>query len=386
MVDDRENLHFGALAIKLGFTTLERVDECLKLQEKMKELGVAPKKLGEILIAKGYITDAQTKEIFKVQGLKGGHTAIVGYKILSKIGQGTMGSIYKALQISMDRIVAIKVLAPKYAANDTFRDRFLREARAVARLNHPNIIQGIDVGESNGVHYFAMEYIDGPTVGELLKRGGALDEKRALDIVIQIARALSHAYQNGIIHRDIKPDNVMRTRDGIAKLCDLGLAKVASEETTQSKDASSGTRPGATMGTPYYISPEQARGEPNVDTRSDIYSLGASFYHVVVGDVPFVGETSAVVISKHLSENLTPPRQRNPLVSPAVDYIIVKMMQKDRANRYQTPVELVRDLEAVVGGGMPSGFQPPGEGPDGGPGKLRRSRILRGGRRLRRPR
>src|SRR5262245_34567631 len=313
MPDDRENLHFGAIAIKLGFTTLERVDECLKLQEKMKQLGVGVRKLGEIMMQKGYLTDAQAKEIFKYQGSRGGHVAIAGYKIITKIGQGSMGSIYKALQISMDRIVAIKVLAPRYAANPRFRERFLREARAVARLNHPNIIQGIDVGESNGIHYFAMEYIDGPTVGELLKRGGALDEKRALDISTQVARALNHAFQNGIIHRDIKPDNVMRTRDGVAKLCDLGLAKVSSEEVTGGEQGAAGTKPGASMGTPYYISPEQARGEPDVDTRSDIYSLGASFYHMVAGDVPYPGETAAVVISKHLTEPITPARQRNPL-------------------------------------------------------------------------
>src|SRR5688572_12451928 len=126
---EQENLHFGVIAIKLGFTSLEKVDECLRLQEKMKELGVAPKKLGEIMLAKGYVTEAQVKEIFKYQGMRGGHTSIAGYKILTKIGQGSMGSIYKALQISMDRIVAIKCLAPRYAADNKFRERFLREAR-----------------------------------------------------------------------------------------------------------------------------------------------------------------------------------------------------------------------------------------------------------------
>jgi serine/threonine-protein kinase len=383
MPEEKENLHFGAIAIKLGFTTLEKVDECLRLQEKMKELGVAPKKLGEIMLAKGYLTDAQAREIFKYQGMRGGHTSISGYKILTKIGQGSMGSIYKALQISMDRIVAIKCLSSKYAANDRFRERFLREARAVARLNHPNIIQGIDVGESNGVHYFAMEYIDGPTVGELLKRGGALDERRALNIVTQIARALNHAFNHGIIHRDIKPDNIMLTREGVAKLCDLGLAKLP----TQEGDAS-GTKPGASMGTPYYIAPEQARGEHDVDTRADIYSLGASFYHMVAGDVPFPGQSAADVISKHLTEPVTPPRHRNPMISPAVEHVILKMMQKAREDRYQTPAEVLRDLEAVSQGGRPDGFAPapqvqPPPSTSSIP-KLRRSRILRSARRLRR--
>jgi serine/threonine-protein kinase len=371
MPEPHENLHFGAIAIKLGFTTLEKVDECLRLQEKMKELGVAPKKLGEIMLAKGYVTEGQVKEIFKYQGMKGGHTQIHGYKILTKIGQGAMGSIYKALQISMDRIVAIKCLAPKYSQNDKFRERFLREARAVARLNHPNIIQGIDVGDSNGVHYFAMEYIDGPTVGELLKRGGALDEKRALNIVTQIARALQHAFNHGIIHRDIKPDNIMLTREGVAKLCDLGLAKLP----TKDDGDASGTRPGASMGTPYYIAPEQARGEQNVDTRADIYSLGSSFYHMVAGEVPFVGQSAADVISKHLTEPVTPPRVKNPLVSGAVDWVIVKMMQKTREDRYQTPTELVRDLEAIAQGGAPEGYVQEEQAKSSAIPKLRRGRL-----------
>ncbi|MBI3855744.1 MAG: serine/threonine protein kinase [Planctomycetes bacterium] len=380
MPEPHENLHFGAIAIKLGFTTLEKVDECLRIQEKMKELGVAPKKLGEIMLAKGYVTDGQVKEIFKYQGMKGGHTSIQGYKILTKIGQGAMGSIYKALQISMDRVVAIKCLASKYSQNEKFRERFLREARAVARLNHPNIIQGIDVGDSNGVHYFAMEYIDGPTVGELLKRGGALDEKRALNIVTQISRALQHAFNHGIIHRDIKPDNIMLTREGVAKLCDLGLAKL---QTKESGDAS-GTRPGASMGTPYYIAPEQARGEQNVDTRADIYSLGASFYHMVAGEVPFVGQSAADVISKHLTEPVTPPRVKNPLVSGSVDWVIVKMMQKAREDRYQTPTELVRDLEAISAGGAPEGYVQEEQSKSNSIPKLRRGRLLRRTGRFRR--
>ena len=380
MAEEKETLHFGAIAMKLGFTSLEKVDECLRLQEKMKELGVAPKKLGEIMLAKGYLTDAQVKEIFKYQGLKGGHTSIQGYKIISKIGQGAMGSIYKALQVSMDRIVAIKCLAPKYAANDKFRERFLREARAVARLNHPNIIQGIDVGDSNGVHYFAMEYIDGPTVGELLKRGGALDEKRALNIVTQIAKALQHAFNHGIIHRDIKPDNIMLTREGVAKLCDLGLAKVASPQDNDS----SGTKPGASMGTPYYIAPEQARGEQTVDTRADIYSLGASFYHMTAGDVPFPGQSAADVISKHLTEPVTPPRVKNPLISGPVDWVIVKMMQKAREDRYQTPNELVKDLESISAGGMPDGYAQEVEEKSSTLPKLRRSRLIRRASRFRR--
>ncbi len=377
MSDDRETLRFGEIAIKLGFTSLEHIEECMRLQEKMVQLGSPMKKLGDILLAKGYITEVQLREILKMQENRIGAISIPGYRILSKIGQGSMGSIYKALQVSMDRVVAIKILSPKYGQNRVFRERFVSEARAVARLNHPNIIQGIDVGEANGFHYFAMEYIDGPTVGELLKRGGALDEKRALHIVIQISRALHHAFQHGILHRDIKPDNVLLTRDGVAKLCDLGLAKI------QKREDPSGTRPGAAMGTPYYISPEQARGEENVDTRSDIYSLCATLHHMVVGQVPFQGESASAVIAKHLTEPLVSPRERNPLVSPQVEFILLKGMQKAREDRYQFPHEILRDLEAVTQGGEPQGFRPAGEKRGIASPKLRRSSMLRRARRFR---
>ncbi len=353
MPDDlKENLQFGAVAIKLGMTTLERIDEALRLQAKMKEIGVPPKKLGEILAAKGYLSADQIRKVFEAQGQKGGHTQIAGYRILGKIGAGAMGAIYKALQISMDRIVAIKVLSTRYAQNPAFVERFFREARAVAKLNHPNIIQGIDVGESNGIHYFAMEFVDGPTVGDLLKRGGALDERRALHVVTQISRALQHAYVHGLLHRDIKPDNIMLTRDGVAKLCDLGLAKDVREDT-------SNTRQGASMGTPHYISPEQARGQEDLDIRTDLYSLGATLYHMVVGEVPYPGESAAQVIGRHLMEELPPARSRNPLVSAPVEFIVGKLMRKNRDERHQTPAELLRDLEATAAGGLPEGMEPP---------------------------
>ena len=171
----------------------------------------------------------------------------------------------------------------------------------------------------------------------------------------------------------------MLTREGVAKLCDLGLAKLPTAE----GDAS-GTRPGASMGTPYYIAPEQARGEQSVDTRADIYSLGSSFYHMSTGEVPFPGQSAADVISKHLTEPVTPPRAKNALISGAVDWVVVKMMQKAREDRYQTPAELVRDLDAIAAGGAPDGFVEEAEAKTSTIPKLRRSRILRRASRFRR--
>jgi len=170
-------------------------------------------------------------------------TRIGGFEILETLGKGGMGTVYKARQVSMDRLVALKVLPPRLAKNEAFVQRFVREAHSAARLNHPNIVQGIDVGEAEGCHYFAMELVDGPTVKDLLKREGRLDEKKALSIVGAVARALEHAHRQGIIHRDIKPDNIMINRDGVVKLADLGLAR-----STETPDTV--TIEGTQLGTP----------------------------------------------------------------------------------------------------------------------------------------
>jgi serine/threonine-protein kinase len=268
---------------------------------------------------------------------------IAGYELLERLGRGSMGAVFLARQLSLDRKVAFKVLAPRFAENENYVRRFLREAKAAAKLNHTNIITAIDVGDIAGVKFFVMEYADGPTVAELLERGGAMDSKRALGIVIPIARALEHAHRNGFVHRDIKPANIILTREGVPKLCDLGLAKEVEE-------GSGDTEEGQTMGTPDYIAPEQARGEADIDIRSDIYSLGATLFHMVTGQVPFPGPNPAVVMTRHLTEPPPNARRRNPAVSPEVARLIRKMMAKDRNDRYQTPAELIEELVAVMEG------------------------------------
>jgi serine/threonine-protein kinase len=290
------------------------------------------------MIDKGYLTDEQVKHIFRVQGLRGGHHQIAGYKIISLTGQGAMGKIYKALQISMDRLVAIKVLAPQLAQNEKFVERFFQEARAVAKLNHPNIIQGIDVGESDGVHYFAMEYIEGSDLGEVVVKNGPFEEKQALDIIIQVARALDHAHKHNLIHRDVKPGNIMIAEDNLVKLCDLGLARLISKTTdTVGKQTLTGT--------PAYLSPEQARGAPDIDIRSDIYSLGATFYYILLGAPPFTGESAMEVITKQLNEKPISPKQKKPSTSDFTNLVILKMLAKNREDRFQTPEELIAQLE-----------------------------------------
>jgi serine/threonine-protein kinase len=333
-----KKISFGDIAVELGYTTSEKINECLEIQRKMQEMGITPKKLGEIMVDKGYLTEIQVKHIYQKQGLEGGTTQIAGYKLLNIIGRGAMGTVYKGVQLSMERQVAIKILSPHLAGNEKFITRFFKEARAVAKLNHPNIIQGIDVGESYGIHYFAMEYAEGKDLETIVKKQKQLDEKTATEIILQIARALDHAHKNNLVHRDIKAGNILITnKDSIAKLCDLGLARVM--------DENSETQQKVRVGTPAYISPEQARGEMDIDIRSDIYSLGVTFYFCVTGDLPFRSNSAVEVIKMHLSEAPIPPKHKNPKISNTITSIILKMMAKKRDDRYQTPAELISDLE-----------------------------------------
>src|SRR5262245_16090073 len=260
----RETYTFEPVAIRERCATVEQIKECLELQSRLRAIGIEPKKIGEVLIDKGYITAAQAERVVQLQqeGLaRPVKLAIPGFEVLDKIGQGAMGAVYRARQISMDRTVAIKVLSPKHGRDDKYVERFLNEARSVAKLNHENVISGIDVGSVDGVHYFVMEYVDGTTVARILEQETRIEEKRCLQIALQICKALDHAHRHSILHRDVKPENIMITTDGVAKLCDLGLAKHASSDATATVE-------GTCVGTPNYISPEQARGEQNLDIRT----------------------------------------------------------------------------------------------------------------------
>ncbi|MGD0088404.1 MAG: protein kinase [Planctomycetota bacterium] len=268
-----------------------------------------------------------------------------GFELLSKIGQGGMGAVFLARQKSLDRVVALKILPPSVAKDATFIERFQREARASAKLNHPNIVQGIDVGrdEAAGLWYFAMEYVDGPNLRQVLKEQKVIPEERALTIAREMAGALECAARNGIVHRDIKPDNILLTKQGQAKLADLGLAK------QMSSDDPSVTQSGQSVGTPFYMAPEQARGASGeIDIRTDIYALGATLFHLVTGQTPFNGDTSAVIMTKQITEPAPRANRVNPAVSEACTRLILRMMQKKREQRFQTPQELVAQIEKVL--------------------------------------
>lgn len=259
---------------------------------------------------------------------------IAGYRIESALGSGAMGQVYRAMQLSMNRAVAFKVLSPKLSSNPKFRERFVREARAAGRLHHPNLISVHDVGEADGLMFFSMELVDGTTVAELLRRHGRIPETRALEICRQTLEALKFAHANGIIHRDIKPDNLMVTNSGMVKVADLGLARAEDID-----DASvTATNVGAVMGTPHYMAPEQGRDAHRVDHRADLYAVGATLYHLVCGHTPFGGDSAMEVLMRSASQPLKFPE---PGPSPAVRVLISRLMEKEASDRPQSAAEVI---------------------------------------------
>jgi serine/threonine-protein kinase len=226
--------------------------------------------------------------------------------------------------------------------------RFVREAKMAAALSHPNLVSVIDAGASNGLYYFVMEYVEGKSVGERLHEIGKFSEKEALGVALDVASALQHASEKGLIHRDVKPDNIMMHRDRV-KLADMGLARPTTDERWAMAEA------GLAVGTPYYISPEQARGEVQIDIRTDLYSLGATLYHMVTGRPPFEGETSAEVTRQHADNSLfaPPPDHLNDKLSSGFGVVVETLLAKDRRTRYQQPKDLIHDLKNLINGQPP---------------------------------
>ncbi len=261
------------------------------------------------------------------------------YRLEGTIGAGGMAEVHRGTDTVLGRPVAIKVLAPQFARDAAFVERFRREARAAARLNHPNVVNVYDTGSDDGTHYIVMEYVDGRTLADRLASGGALPTAAALELAGAVCRALSAAHRQGIVHRDIKPGNVMVTPEGQVKVMDFGIARLADGAETVAQTA-------AVLGTASYLSPEQARGEP-VDERSDIYSLGVVLYEMLTGRPPFTGDSAVAVAYKHVQEAPEPPSRWNPDIPPALDAVVLRCLAKDPANRYPSAEQLRRDLERV---------------------------------------
>ncbi len=306
--------------------------------------------LRDLLIEHGFVTQSQLDRLSRSiddDSMYRPAQQIPGFQVLSKLGQGAMAVVFKAKQLSLVRMVAIKVLPKRLSENPEFVERFYREGRAAARLNHPHIVQAFDVGEAGGYHYFVMEFIDGQTVYELLTDGRRIEEAKAIPLILQSARSLEHAHRQSLIHRDVKPKNLMITKDGVVKLADMGLAREMGDYATAAAEA------GRAYGTPYYISPEQIRGEITIDARADIYGLGATFYHMVTGKVPFDGTNPSAVMHKHLKDPLIPADHVNHELSAGIGEIIEVMMAKSPDDRYPSMTEVISDLESVAKGEPP---------------------------------
>lgn len=336
----------GRVVVEKNLATPDEVAECRVEQERLSADN-RHRSLAGILVDKGVVTTRQLERV--VESLEEIRPAqqIPGYQILSKLGAGAMATVFKARQLSLDRLVAIKVLPKRFSENPEYVERFYKEGKAAAKLNHANIVQAFDVGEAGGYHYFVMEYVEGHTVYDELAGGKVFSEAEALKITIEIAEALVHAHERGLIHRDVKPKNIMITTEGVAKLADMGLARLT--EDTQAAQAEAGKA----YGTPYYISPEQIRGEMDIDFRADIYGLGATLYHMVTGQVPFEADTPVAVMNKHLKEPLTPPDHMNTSLSVGLGEVVEVMMAKKSQERYASTVDLLIDLKSVARGEPP---------------------------------
>lgn len=310
----------GEVAAKLSFLTRDRLEDYLQDDDAIRK----GKPVGK--------SQAASQEI-------SAKDPIAGYEVISKLGQGAMGAVFKAKRKQNGEVVALKVLKPDLSGDQEFVQRFLREAKAVARLNHQNIIRAIDVGKSGKFYYFAMEFVDGESASDYLDSKPTMPEKLALRVCKQVALALDHAWKHKIIHRDVKPDNIMVTKDGVAKLTDLGLARNVAQSTL--------TLTGVVMGSPAYISPEQATGEKNLDTRSDIYSLGASLYHMLTGHVPYSGDSPLQVMLRHMNDPLPDVRAKVPTISEGTRQLVFKMMAKRPESRFQNARQLYDAISAV---------------------------------------
>ncbi|HSP81325.1 MAG TPA: serine/threonine-protein kinase, partial [Myxococcaceae bacterium] len=284
-----------------------------------------------------------------------------GYQLLRKLGAGSMGTVWIARQLSLDREVALKVLRPSFAGDPEFVFRFTQEALAAAQLVHHHVVQVYDCGSDKGVHFFSMELVDDESLASLIEREGRLDPEVAAGYILQAARGLQFAHQRGMVHRDIKPDNLLLNRNGIVKVADLGLVKQALVEHTRerlqavrSREEASASRANDSsleraMGTPAYMAPEQIEDSSAVDARADIYSLGCTLYHLLTGQPPFQADSVMAVMSMHMVEPPVPPAERARHVPAFLSDLVLRMLAKRPQGRPERIDEVIQALEAFLG-------------------------------------
>jgi serine/threonine-protein kinase len=311
----------------------------MEWQERTKTGGEERLTLIDVLVEKELLTATQGL-VLSGAPLED-HQPIPDYRLLRKVGEGGMAHVYEATYEPVDARVALKILLPEFCLQERYRLRFKREAQLLLHLDHPVIVDGREHATVDGVDYYAMGFVDGIAVADLMEEGVELTEGMALHVACQVGEALEHMRQKGVIHRDIKPHNMVLAQDGAVHIIDFGLAKLV---TGMRED----TAENVTVGTVEYMSPEQCRGLPGVDIRSDLYSLGCSVFHMCTGDLPYQGDQREIMIG-HVRRELELSREQRARISPQVQFVIRKMMAKEPDDRYATPQECVDDLRAVAG-------------------------------------
>lgn len=333
----------GRALITRGLITIEEFKRCRTPANRP----AGPRQLLETLVRSGYLAESQKKRVWaELDSIT--EQLIPGYRMLELLGQGAMGKVFRAEQVAMGREVAIKILHPRLAKRADFLQRHKREAQTVARLSHPNLIQAYDVGEAGEIHYFVMELVDGHTLREELDAGHVYDEQEAINIIVKVAKALEHAHSKGLVHRDVKPANIVVMDDGTVKLADLGMAQdTADEELVRSEQ-------GQRIGTPYYMAPEQIDTTQGIDGRTDLYGLGATLFHMLTGRPPFPSKKVDKVLDDHLHRKPEPVNKVNEEISRELTAVVAKLLQKKPERRYASATELLTDLYDMLAGMPPS--------------------------------
>jgi serine/threonine-protein kinase len=341
-----------------------QLDEAARLQTRWPD----PRHLARELIRRGWLTPFQVNQIF--QG-KAAELVLGQYLLLERLGEGGMGQVFKAKHLHMDRIVALKVMRPEHMANPDAVRRFHREIRTAASLAHPNIVMAYDADQVGSSHFFVMEYVDGIDLGRLVKEAGPLPIPQACDYIRQAATGLQHAFERGMVHRDIKPANLLVTvptgssgtsanqprqkgvvtvslKKPVVKILDMGVARLDAvlDEASSIRNL---TQEGKAVGTPDYMAPEQARNSSTADIRSDLYSLGCTFYYLLTARVPFPQGSGVEKLLKHQMDEPTPVEKLRPDLPAPVAAIVKKLMAKKPADRYQTPAEVANALLPYIG-------------------------------------
>ncbi|NUN50374.1 MAG: serine/threonine protein kinase [Candidatus Brocadiae bacterium] len=348
----KEEVELAVKAVKAGFLTKEQLGPAMARQDILAKQGQQVP-LFKVLLESKAMTPQQYQLLVQDQGGPGTKTfpgdPIPGFKIGAKLGTGGMALVYRAVDAMDGAEVALKIMKPTHMANPRFVAQFHREAELLEKFDHRHLVKGFQHGRVNGLEYFAMEIVDGPSMREIVEKNGPVTEEQALRYTIQVAEAVEYTHKQGIVHRDIKPENILVTPEDDVKLIDLGFAKpIGSQEEPE----------GTTSGTPQYMSPEQAQGQASIDVRSDLYSLGATLYHMVLGDVPFKGGDNMEVMAAQVLQDLQTSETKSGKISRHMHFFLEKLMAKDKEIRYQTPREAIEDMRGQWEGMKSLQFNP----------------------------